>query len=368
MSLIKPAISVAHGISRVLTLVALALLGLVAGCAAAPGSLLLSDETGSLDRAQVEAAATPLVARGAQVAVFVAARGDATGADLTRRLDAAGLLADGQIAPAALALYVSYEPRYSELRAGTRWSKRLPDAVLHETRTELLNPALRAEQLDAGVAATLQALAARGATPLPGERIVAGLAYGLGAGLVLVVLALSPLGARLGRWWRRSPPGRLAQRLGDQTPSGRRRLERSVRTARWRLEDRAAYARSWCRGAAAGPQAAEAAPLQARLQDLDQERAALAQAEGQGRTLLEAMDRLTWAYTLLGHEAARLTPARPQPKARPGKKRASAGRAFSAGASAPTDSTRSAPHSDSASTWDGGSAGDSGPSSDGGSW
>jgi uncharacterized membrane protein YgcG len=353
----------ARAAPRAIAVAALALVALLVGCVAAPGSLMLDDETGSLERAALEAAATPLLARGARVVIIVAARGDETGADLAGRLDAAGLLEGGQVAPDALVLYVSYAPRYSELRAGTRWSRRLPATALREARTTLLNPALRDDQLAQGLAATLQALEARIASPPLSERLQTGLSALVTAGVALAALALSPLGAWLGHRWRRTPPGRLAQWLGDQTPPGRRRLERIIRTTRLRMEDRATFARSWCK-AASGPRSVEAAALMARLRALDQERAALSTGARQDRALEEALDRLARAYEALGHEASRLAPARPRPK--PGGKKAAAS-AFTA-APATTSGAIDSSSSDSPSTWDSGGSSDSGPSSDGGSW
>jgi uncharacterized membrane protein YgcG len=354
----------ARAAPRAIAVAALALIALLVGCAAAPGSLVLDDETGSLERAALEAAAAPLLARGARVVVIVAARGDEAGADLARRLDAAGLLEGGQVAPDALVLYVSYAPRYSELRAGTRWSRRLPATALREARTTLLNPALRDDQLVGGVAATLQALEARIASPPLSERLQTGLSALAMAGGALAVLALSPLGEWLGHRWRRTPPGRLTRWLGDQTPPGRRRLGRIIRTTRLRMEDRATFARSWCKAAASGPQGVEAAALMARLRALDQERAALSTGARQDRALEEALDRLARAYEALGHDASRLAPARPRPKA--GGKKA-AGSAFTA-APATTSGAIDPSPSDSPSTGDSGGSSDSGPSSDGGSW
>jgi hypothetical protein len=355
-----------HRIPRAMAVAALALIAFLGGCATAPGSLVLSDETGSLDRAQVEAAATPLLARGARVAVLVAADGG-MGADLTRRLGEAGLLEGGQVAPDTLVLYVSYAARYSELRAGARWSRRLPDTALREARTALLNPALRDERLLAGVVTTLQALEARIAHPPLAERLATGFSLVVMAGVILAVLAPSPLGERLGRWWRRTPPGRLARWLGDQTPPGRRRLERTIRLTRARMEDRAAYARSWCRAAVAGPQGAEAAALMARLRVLDQERDALTSTGRMDRPLEEAMDRLARAYQTLGHEAWRLAPAQREPSSKR-KKGGTARRNFTTGASFTAASGAASPPHDGSPTWDGGLSGDSGPSSDGGSW
>jgi hypothetical protein len=354
----------ARGLLRAWPIAALTVLVIIAGCGPAQGSLLLSDESGSLDRGQLEATAAPLLARGARVALFVVASGDETGADLTRRLDGAGLLEGGEVAPDAIVIYVSNAPRYSELRAGARWSGRLPDAFLREARATALNPALRDGRPLDGALATLQAIEARLANPPLAERVWRWLGAAAAAGVALALLALSPAGPRLGRWWRASPPGRLARWLADQTPWGRRRLERVARMTRLRMEDRAAYARSWCK-AASGPGAAEGAALMARLKSLDQQRAALGRGGAQGRALVEAMDKLAWAYERLGHEAARLVPARPPSK--PGRKRRAASSTFTAGAAAAPGGAADSSSSETPTSWDLG-GGDIGPSSDGGPW
>jgi len=155
---------------RIIT--ALLLFLALAACAAAPGRVLLFDETEQVGRAVIEAAAAPLVARGAVVAVFVVAQGDAAGADFQGRLAEADLLKDEERAPEAIALYVSFAPRYSELRAGTRWSGDLPDAALREVREGALNPALREGRVAAGVADTLLALEGRLANPPLLERVI----------------------------------------------------------------------------------------------------------------------------------------------------------------------------------------------------
>src|SRR5215207_1865878 len=107
---------IAHRVIRVIAVLSIAVLA--ASCGRAPGGLVLVDQAAALDRAQIETAAAPLIELGITVAVFSVANGDQRGDDFTRRLDAAGLLRSGQIAPSAIALYVSFEPRYSEFRAG----------------------------------------------------------------------------------------------------------------------------------------------------------------------------------------------------------------------------------------------------------
>jgi hypothetical protein len=354
-------------VRRAMALAALAFAVLLGGCGPTSGRLVLSDELATLAREEVEVAAAPLRARGATVAILVIARGDDTGADLTERLGAAGLLEGGQVAPDTLALYISYEPRYSELRAGSRWSRLLPASALREIRTTTLNPALRREAPTGGVVATLEALEARLGRPPLIEQVSQALGVVVAAAVAVAVLALSPLGERLGRWWRRSPPGRFTRWLGDQTPGGRRRLERIIRTTRQRMEDRAAYARSWCK-AVAGQQRAEAAALQTRLKALEREREALTGGARRGRALEEAMDRLAWEYETLGHAAARMVP--PSTPAKGKRKHSSSDISTSAAGVAATtpgaDSSSST--SDSSPTWDATGSGDSGASSDGGAW
>lgn len=96
---------------------------LLTGCAfqaSSPGELIINDETERLSRGRVAEAAAPLLQRGATIAIFIVERGENNGNDLTNRLARAGLqgYSYDRIVPHAIAIYVSYEPRYSELRAG----------------------------------------------------------------------------------------------------------------------------------------------------------------------------------------------------------------------------------------------------------
>src|SRR5262249_17396455 len=150
----------------------------------------------ALDRPRIEDAAAPLIARGAIVAIMVVERGDEQGADFARRLEAAELLRGGAVVEEAIALYVSRDPHYSELRAGGRWSGALPSEALRALRQDVLNPALRADNFTDGVAATLVALEAGIAG---GSSLLAWLAtairwlvYGLSAAVILF-FALVPL-------------------------------------------------------------------------------------------------------------------------------------------------------------------------------
>jgi hypothetical protein len=143
-------------------LLALIALLLLTGCttrAASPGRLFVTDETERLRQLEVAKAAAPLVQRGARVVVLVVERGDNSGDDLTRRLTAInpqGYSSHNRIPPDAIAIYVSYEPRYAELRAGKNWSSALTNDALTDIRTRALNPALRSDDVTDGVAETLR--------------------------------------------------------------------------------------------------------------------------------------------------------------------------------------------------------------------
>jgi uncharacterized membrane protein YgcG len=209
----------------------------VAGCAGQAGRLLLFDEGASLDRARVEAAAAPLIARGVTLAIMVVERGDDRGDDFARRLAAAQLLRGEAVIDDVIALYVSREPRYSELRAGGRWSSALPSESLRTIRQEVLNPTLRADDFTAGVVAALAAFEAgiAGDSSVLGwlAAVVRWAVYGLSAAVMLFFAAmiLKPLLEWLKDIWLASPPGRLVAWLWEQTPPGRRRALRR-RTAR----------------------------------------------------------------------------------------------------------------------------------------
>jgi hypothetical protein len=351
---------------RLLVAGLLALLAL-SGCGAPPaGRLSLADGSETLDGERIAAAARPLLDRGAALAVIVVERGDDSGEDLGRRLAAAGMLEGGEIAPGALALYVSFAPRYSELRAGGRWSRALPAAALRAIRLEHLNPELRGGRLSDGVAGALAALDARLTyAESPAGRIVALLTWqtlAFGAFLAFLALWLSPLGGWLWGVAQRSPPGRLAQWLIDRTPAGRRRLERDIGIQRGGLAQWAEFAHSWCR-AVVSSKRPEAGALAARRKLLDQERKRAERAL-RGRALLNELRRLSEAYKQLGHQAWRLSPE-PKPekaKRRPGHAASYATSDFAPPAASPSSEASS-------SDWSSGSSSsDSSPSSDGGSW
>jgi uncharacterized membrane protein YgcG len=280
---------------RALVLFAIAML--VASCGRSPGGLVFVDQAAALDRAQIAAAAAPLIELGATVVVFTTAQGDTNGDDFTRRLDAAGLLRSGQIAPAAIALYISFEPRYSEFRAGTDWSSALPDTTLRAIRLDTLNPALRSGDASGGVIMALAAVDERARFgPFGMRRDYAAVALWviIGAGMLLLVI-----GPRsLVDWLRWSRAGQFchdtAASLWARTPPGRaqaqRRLVAQLDQSRQRLQAAAAEAHTT-------RQVIESVPddLQARLERADHEYAQLEQ-QAPDRTLLAALAALTSVY------------------------------------------------------------------------
>jgi hypothetical protein len=152
---------VAHRTWRLRIVLALIATLLLTGCttqASSPGRLVINDETERLKNAHVAEVAAPLLQRGATVAIFIVERGDNNGDDLSERLTGVGLRGymGNRIVPDAIAIYVSYQPRYSELRAGRNWSGALSSEALRNIRTNALNPALRNGDVTAGVVETLK--------------------------------------------------------------------------------------------------------------------------------------------------------------------------------------------------------------------
>jgi hypothetical protein len=286
-----------------------ALLLAACGRSAAP-ALIVRDERELLDPRRVADAAAPLLARGAGVALFVAERGDDSGEDLSRRLAAEGLIAGGDIAPPLLVVYISYNPRYTELRAGSEWSGLLPPATLRMIREGRLNPALRAEDPDDGVAATLAALEAEIASALPRQRLIGWALLAIFFGVPGVLLLAGPVG-RL--WWRlRSAwPASLPGRLWAMTPIGRRQVRQRYRQEL--TEAREALARSAERALERYTRAAIAdvalenrrAALEAQRADLTS-RAAAAHEPSDDPDLLTALRALPQSYEPLALDAERL--------------------------------------------------------------
>jgi hypothetical protein len=287
-------------------LASLAIAGLAAACGRAPGGVVFVDQAAALDRARVEAAARPLIELGVTLAVFSVANGDQRGDDFTRRLDTAGLLRSGQIAPTALALYVSFEPRYSELRAGGDWSSALPDATLRDIRLNLLNPALRNGDATGGIVTVLAALDERarfGPFGVRRDYAVAALWIIVGVGMVLLLIGPRTIIDRL-RWsrtgqfchqaatsvWARTPPGRA---------QAQRRLAAQIDRARQHAQAAATEAHTTRQ--AIGIISAD---LQARLERADHTFAQLEQPASDDARLPAALDALTSVYRRLREDLA----------------------------------------------------------------
>jgi uncharacterized membrane protein YgcG len=137
---------------------ALLLLLLATPALAQSSALIYHDAAGQLNRAQVTSAAQKLIARGAQVAIYtVNSNGGAD--DFQRQLEADGLAQGGSIKPNVIAIYVSYNPRYSEIRAGDKWNAALKtNNNIDAIRNNELNAGLRDNDATTGVVNTLTAI------------------------------------------------------------------------------------------------------------------------------------------------------------------------------------------------------------------
>ena len=134
---------------RALTLITLLLTLLVAPVLAQSNPTIV-DETGQLDTAAVQRAAQPLIARGAQVGVFIVQRGGDQ--DALRRYQRAGFASGSAINADAILMYVSFDPRYSEIAYGDRWNAALRTNDNAETiRQNRLNPGLAGGDTTRGV-------------------------------------------------------------------------------------------------------------------------------------------------------------------------------------------------------------------------
>jgi uncharacterized membrane protein YgcG len=93
-------------------------------------------------------------------------RGDSSGADFRARLRNDGLATGDMIEAGLVAIYVSIDPRYAELRGGDRWNAALlPGDNITTIRTSRLVPALAAGKFTDGYIDTLTAIEASIANP-----------------------------------------------------------------------------------------------------------------------------------------------------------------------------------------------------------
>lgn len=113
---------------------------------------------------EVMPAAQPLIDRGAQVAIFLVQDGGFD--DVNARLEAKGWMQGDLIRDNLIAIYVSFDPNYSEIIYGNLFAARL-DGRVESIRTEFLNPNLRERQYELAVSRTLEAIETILSAPLP---------------------------------------------------------------------------------------------------------------------------------------------------------------------------------------------------------
>ena len=177
-----------------------------------PGNLHIVDDTKSLDQARISRAAQPLLEQGSNLALILVEQGDDDALPALQRL---GMLQNESILERSVAIYISMQPHYSELRVGQPWSESLPPERLRELRLNVLNPALQAGEPTAAIEATLAVLT----TEIAGHEARTARIWqlGLGAvGLFLSFIALkifsptietSAFGQALIKLWERTPIG-----------------------------------------------------------------------------------------------------------------------------------------------------------------
>ncbi len=117
--------------------------------------LIIVDEGSRLDRAAIETAAAPLLARGARVALFAVDRGRAPAFDAI--LVEYALSQDGLVRDDLIAIFVSFDDRYSEIRYGAEWQPAL-DGTVEAIQRDTLNARLAAGTASAAFADSLVAL------------------------------------------------------------------------------------------------------------------------------------------------------------------------------------------------------------------
>lgn len=124
----------------------------------AQGRLVLVDPGNRLNESAIQAAADPLLRRGAEVAVYVVDNGGES--DFERRLIADGLArSDGSVRSTLIAIYVAVNNRYSAIWFGDEWSDALAVNDNYELiRTDRLNPGLADGDFTRGVTSALTAI------------------------------------------------------------------------------------------------------------------------------------------------------------------------------------------------------------------
>ncbi|HEX9441315.1 MAG TPA: TPM domain-containing protein, partial [Roseiflexaceae bacterium] len=179
--------------SRVARLVAtllVMLLLLAAPALGQSGSLIYHDDAGRLDRSQIQSAAAQLVNRGAKVAIYTTTGGGPD--DFLRRLEQDGLASGGSVDPYLVAIYVSTNPNYSEIRGGDNWNAALKtNNNIDAIRNNELNAGLRSGDFTAGFVNALTAIdRAIASPPRPGGGTEVNVGSGTFVPIVLGVIFL----------------------------------------------------------------------------------------------------------------------------------------------------------------------------------
>jgi uncharacterized membrane protein YgcG len=130
----------------------------MASPAFAQGRLVIFDPEGYLDRSAIEAAARPLLDRGAEVAVYMVQSGG--DADFVERLIADDLARDSVTARSnMIALYVALDERYSGIRYGDGWNAALStNNNVDQIRENDFNPNLADGNFTAAYVSALEAI------------------------------------------------------------------------------------------------------------------------------------------------------------------------------------------------------------------
>lgn len=261
---------------------------LLSGCAASgqPGRLQIIDDTERLDQDRIRRVATPLLEYGADLIVIMTDNG---AHDALPQLQQLGMVQSGSIRPRGVAIYISMNPRYSELRVGEPWSDSISSARLRDMRLNILNPTLQANDPTAGVEAILTALAAQVAAHEAGNRRTIQLITGAVAVFALIIvgmivrprIAATTFGQALEQLWEQTPPGKH---------QARKRLQRQIAQSRSYLASSRQRAHSRLASLSIGR-----AALEAELSALDARNSALEQ-QTDNYTLPTALGELRLAY------------------------------------------------------------------------
>lgn len=124
--------------------------------ALAQGQFRFRDQASELEETTVRRAAEPLLARGANVAIYTLRQGEV--ADFEALLERDGLRTQQGDENNLIAVFISYDPRYSEIRSGQNWSGTLTTRALTSIRQNELNAGLQGGNATGGVVNALEAI------------------------------------------------------------------------------------------------------------------------------------------------------------------------------------------------------------------